>query len=137
MSDLLYRTSDAKKSKVGHLAGHRRLGPSFSKCGKRLSSALPPRFHDKPLCQACAAEREVETNLDKRFPPSMIPAGFSLTSAYDLTKQEWEKNKPSKLWLKVLLAVLPSAMSRGTAEDAAKAAVAAADVIVAHIRSEV
>jgi hypothetical protein len=54
MRDKWYESADTLKQKVRHLRNHRRLGPSYTKCGKRLGESV----EDETLapCQVCEAE---------------------------------------------------------------------------------
>ena len=50
-----YFSKEAKRGRVGHLAGHARLGAGFSRCGKRLAQECSS-FSFKP-CGTCEAEQ--------------------------------------------------------------------------------
>ena len=54
MRDKWYESADTLKHKVRHLRNHRRLGTSYTKCGKRLGESC----EDETLapCQVCEAE---------------------------------------------------------------------------------
>jgi hypothetical protein len=58
MRDKWYESADTLKQKVRHLRNHRRLGPSYTKCGKRLGESV----EDETLapCQVCEAELLME-----------------------------------------------------------------------------
>ena len=58
MRDKWYESAYTLKHKVRHLRNHRRLGPSYTKCGKRLGESC----EDETLapCQVCEAELLME-----------------------------------------------------------------------------
>ena len=58
MRDKWYESADTLKHKVRHLRNHRLLGPSYTKCGKRLGESC----EDETLapCQVCEAELLME-----------------------------------------------------------------------------
>ena len=58
MRDKWYESADTLKHKVRHLRNHRRLGTSYTKCGKHLGESC----EDETLapCQVCEAELLME-----------------------------------------------------------------------------
>lgn len=61
MRDKWYESADTLKQRVRHLSGHRRLGPKYTKCGKRLGIVVK----DERLapCQVCEDEAKTDKNL--------------------------------------------------------------------------
>ena len=62
-----YTAKEAKRARVAHLAGHFRLGPTFSKCGKLLGKLVPG--YDRGFfnsCAACAIEQNKEIEREKK-----------------------------------------------------------------------
>jgi hypothetical protein len=67
MSAPLYYAQEATRGGVGHYAGHKRLGPSFTHCGKRTGR---PAGQYARLCRLCEAEDKTGS---APFPEAQAP----------------------------------------------------------------
>jgi hypothetical protein len=58
MRDKWFLSADTLKHKIRHLAGHKRLGPTHTKCGKLLGGVISGDQLEP--CQVCEAELLME-----------------------------------------------------------------------------